>query len=115
MSDSFKAHHHAAIIATLSLLSTGDANMVASYFNFMVQGMETWAELGLGSLGTFESGHKDLSSNKQSWMPCDALSGRDQLEDPLPPPAAETVVEDFAGSIGGCGIHESAGRYAAHG
>jgi len=28
-----------------------------------------------------------------------ALSRRDQLADPLPPPAAETVVEDFAGSI----------------
>ncbi|MCY4056302.1 MAG: hypothetical protein OXF67_10710 [Cyanobacteria bacterium MAG CAR4_bin_6] len=35
-----QAHHHAAIIATLSLLSTEDANMIASYFNFMVQGME---------------------------------------------------------------------------
>jgi len=37
---------------------------------------------------------------QEAVMLCDALSCKDQLEDPLPPPAAETVVEGFAGSIG---------------
>lgn len=48
MRDGFKAHHHAAIIATVSLLSTEDANMIASYLTSWFRGWKPWAELGLG-------------------------------------------------------------------
>ena len=41
--------------------------------------------------------------------------GEDQLEDSLLPEAAAAVVEDFLGSIGGWGIHESASRDAVPG